>query len=469
MAVPAGFRVAPRPERLATALLAAVGAGVVAALTVRSPQLGCAAALVGMVVAAYAGRPAAGLLALWAVWLLVPGLRRALGLETGYVSSDPLSVAPLLATLAVGALALARVRLPRAPKLVLAAAAAGLVLGLPSGAGDPAAAVYALAAYGAGLAGLVLAWREARERPRETGLGRPRDTSLERALLVAAPLLALYGLYQYFVGLPAWDAAWLESVTFTSVGSPEEGRVRIFATLNSPGLLGVVLAIALLLLLGRRRLGPLTMALMALVGVALALTYVRSAWLGLLLGLVGLALASRGRALPRLVPFALALGLAWVALASAGGTSGAILERAGTFGDLGGDTSLQARQATPLELLPQIAGLPFGHGLGTAGEASRLSEDDGTLPASDNGYLALAYQLGLPGAVLVISAFVVPVLLVARAAVARRSPRLAALCAVLVAYLGLMAAGDQLYGLAGLVLWYVIGTALAEASSVEAA
>jgi len=460
MAAPAGFSLAPRPERLAIALLAAGGAALVAALTVRSPQLGCAVALVGMVVAAYAGRPATGLLALWAVWLLVPGIRRALGLETGYVSSDPLSVAPLAATLAVGALALVRARLGRGPKLVLAAAGGGLALGLPSGAADPAAALYALAAYGAGLAGLVIGWREARE----DGLA----ASLRRALLVAAPLLASYGLYQYFVGLPAWDAAWLQSVTFTSVGSPEEGRVRIFATLNSPGLLGVVLAVALLLLLGRRRLGPLALVAMALVGVGLALTYVRSAWLGLLLGLLGLALASRGRALPRLVPFALALALAWVALATAGGTSAALLERAGSFGDLGADTSLQARQATPLELLPELARLPFGHGLGTAGEASRLS-DSAALPASDNGYLALAYQLGLPGALLVTGAFVVPIVLVLRAAVTKRARALAAPAAVLVAFLGLMAAGDQLYGLAGVILWYLIGGATAEASSVGGA
>jgi putative inorganic carbon (HCO3(-)) transporter len=275
------------------------------------------------------------------------------------------------------------------------------------------------------------------------------------------PLLALYGLYQYFVTLPPWDAAWLESVDFSSVGSPEEGRVRIFATLNSPGLLGVVLAVAVLMTMGRRGVGPLAVATMALAGAALALTYVRSAWLGLVVGLVGLAIASRGRALPRLVPLALALALGWGVLSAGGGTSAAVLERAETLSSLGGDTSARARQATPTELLPELAGLPFGHGLGTAGEATRLSDGEG-LRASDNGYLALAYQLGIPGALLVMAAILLPVVLTVRGALSRRSPRLPALVGVLAAFLALLATGDQFYGLAGLLLWYVLGTALAD-------
>jgi putative inorganic carbon (HCO3(-)) transporter len=439
-------------------LAALLGAGAVAALTVRSPQLGCAAALIGAVLAAYAGRPAVGLLALWALWLLVPALRRMLGLETGYVSSDPLSVAPILATIGVGALALGSVRLTRRPRLVLALAGFGLALGLPAGAGAPAAALFGLVAYAAGLAGFVLGWAEARE-----GISA---RSLERALLVAAPALAGYGLYQYFVELPAWDVAWLESVPFSSVGSPEEERVRIFSTLNSPGLLGLVLAVALLVLVGRRRLGMLPVAAMALAAVGLALTYVRSAWLALVVGLVGLALASRGRALPRLLPLALALALAFGVLAVDGDTSDAVLERAGTLGELGSDTSAQARQATPLELLPEIAGLPFGHGLGTAGEASRLSDGEG-LRASDNGYLALAYQLGLPGALLVLSGLALPAAAAVRGALTQRSARLAVLVGVLAAYVVLLASGDQLYGLAGVVLWYVLGAALGEAEVVE--
>jgi hypothetical protein len=40
---------------------------------------------------------------MWIVWLVVPGIRRVLGLD-GYVEADPLSVAPFVLTLLVAAL-----------------------------------------------------------------------------------------------------------------------------------------------------------------------------------------------------------------------------------------------------------------------------------------------------------------------------------------------------------------------------
>ena len=37
---------------------------------------------------------------------------------------------------------------------------------------------------------------------------------------------------------------------FASIGSPQEGHIRIFSALNSPGTFGLVLAVALMLALG---------------------------------------------------------------------------------------------------------------------------------------------------------------------------------------------------------------------------
>jgi hypothetical protein len=248
---------------------------------VRSPQLGASAALVGLVVTAYVGHRPTGLMALW---LLAPGLRRVLGLETGYVGADPLAVAPFAATGLVAVLALLQLPLSRQAKVILTAAGVGLLLGVPAGIANPAAAAFAGFTYASALGALVIGWSEG---------GRPlRHWSLSRALAVGAPVLAVYALVQYFVALPAWDAFWLEQVDFGSVGAPEEGKVRVFSTLNAPGVLAAVLALGLLLGLVRRRVDPVSlalmalMALMALVTVALALTYVRSAWLALAAGIL---------------------------------------------------------------------------------------------------------------------------------------------------------------------------------------
>lgn len=434
-------------------LLAAVAALGTAILTVRSPQLGASVALVGLVITAYAGHRPAGLAALWALWLVAPGLRRVLGLETGYLGTDPLAVAPFAATGLVAALALLRFRLSRQVQVLLVAAGVGLLLGLPAGIGNPSAAVFAAVAYVSALSALVIGWSEG-DRPL-------RRWSLARALVVGAPLLALYALIQYFVGLPAWDEVWLEQVDFASVGAPEEGRVRAFSTLNAPGVLAIVLGLGLLLGLARRRVEPVWLALMALVALALALTYVRSVWLGLVVGLIALLMITRGRATPRLVALVAVLGVAGLGLSVSQGTLEAFTERVSTFGELGTDVSAGAREQTARALAPRILAAPLGHGLGSAGEATRLGGGGGLL-AVDNGYLSLAYQVGIPGAILVLAGLFVATWTTARSALRADPGRTAAtLTAGLVFFIVLLFFGDQLYGLPGAILWYLVGATLA--------
>src|SRR4051812_40899109 len=101
-------------------LLAALGGCVLGVCTVVSPQLGCAVALVAMVAVLYATSPSVGLLALWAVWLLTPGLRRVFGLLGPYQQNDPLSLAPFVATGAVACVHLTQTRLDPHTRRVLA-------------------------------------------------------------------------------------------------------------------------------------------------------------------------------------------------------------------------------------------------------------------------------------------------------------------------------------------------------------
>lgn len=452
--VPAARWASRRPGVHQARFVALAGAAVTATalLTLQSPQLGASAALLGLVAAAYIGHPPAGLGALWAVWFIAPGLRRVFGLEGGYVDADPLAVVPFAATAIVALLTILRKELPPRVRFVLVAAGLGLVFGIPSGLGQPSAAAFAAFAYGSALSAVVIGFSEGRRLPRRW--------SLTRAVAVGAPLLALYALYQYFVGPPSWDALWLERVNFVSVGAPEEGKIRVFSTLNAPGVLAPVLAVGLLLLLARRRVGVLSLASMALLTVVLVLTYVRSAWVALVAGLLVLLLVTRGRAGPQIIAFVVVLAIAGLTLAASGPTMDAFLERVGTFGALDDDVSANARQDTARDLLPELLAAPSGHGLGSAGEANRLGGEGLRIP--DNGYLSLAYQVGVPGALLVLSGLVLAAWRSARRAWRQPADHAAAaLTATFVLFFVLLAAGDVFYGLPGMILWYLTGAALA--------
>ena len=76
-----------------------------------------------------------------------------LGLISGPVGNDPLSLAPFLATGALAAIALVQVHVPTKIRIVLGLAAGGFALGLPIGfAVGPRSAVFALIAYGTAVA-----------------------------------------------------------------------------------------------------------------------------------------------------------------------------------------------------------------------------------------------------------------------------------------------------------------------------
>jgi hypothetical protein len=442
---------APQHRVVSFTLLGASAVAVTAVATLRSPQLGCTVALLLLVATAQAAQPAAGVTALVLTWLVAPGIRRVLGYEAGTPTQDPLSIAPFLATGVVALMTAWRFRIPRLITVLGAVVCAGMLFGLAGAAGHLSAAVYSLVAYLSAFGALLIGWRE--------GVLPLERWTLVRVLAVAAPLLALYALYQYFIAMPVWDQRWLDTVDFTSIGAPEAGKIRSFASVNSPGLLGTVLALSMVLYAGRR--GLLRWASVALVITAagLSVTYVRGAWLALAIAAVVFVLTSGRQAPRRLARIAVLMTVAVSALSATGGTYTAIVDRISTFGSLGSDQSARARQATPTQTLPELVGRPLGFGLGSAGEATRLAKTPG-LRAPDNGYLAMAYQLGLLGGLLVIGSLLTAMAIALRRLYARGDPDRALLSGVFVFFLISLLSGDGFYGFAGITLWYFIGAAL---------
>lgn len=433
----------------------ALGASVVLArVTMASAQLGCTLALLVLAVGCHLTSRRAGLAVMWGVWLLAPLLRRILGLETGYVGSDPLALAPFLVTLALTAVELRMGGLPAPLRRPLLLGGLGLLVALPAGLlFVPAAAAFALVAYGAGLSALVLGYRDSTARD---GAG-----SLLRVLAAGLPWVAGYAIYQYFA-LPDWDRVWLQTTNFVTAGSPEADHVRVWGTLNSPGTFSMTLGMGLIGALGARGFGPLRALSCAVLLGALTLTYVRSAWVALAAAGIVLLVASRGRLGPRL---AVALAFAFLgipALAAGSPTGTAIGQRFGTLGQLGSDTSARERRQTTLAVIPESLARPLGAGLGSAGESSRLSQ-----PASfrntDNSYLSMLYQLGPFGFALLAAAAGVGLRRAWRVARRLRSTPLALTLLGIAAFsLVGMLTGDLLFGVTGVAFWYVLGLAIRE-------
>ena len=423
------------------------------ALTV-SIQAACALVLVISVVALYEHDRRLGIGAMFALWLIAPLLRRVLGLMTGPVGSDPLSLAPFVAVTAIAALEFVRVHIPGRIRAIILLAAGGFALGLPVGFTiGPRAAVFAFGAYLAGVSAAVLGFSE-----------RPllRDSILRRALLYGLPLVGVYAIAQRYLPLTPWDEHWLATTDINSIGNRPGDKVRVFGTVNSPGTLGALLGLSMLcyLTIKQHRMWAITGA--GILAVALSLTSVRSAWYALVAAALAHVIASRGHS-ARLVFGAAAITVAAaLALSPVSPEARDTVNRFETITDLNRDRSATDRQTTFRNLFPKAVRAPLGHGLGSAGESTKLGGDT-ALRAPDNGYLSLLYQVGPVGFTLVMIALVA-ILMAAWTGARDPTPgqdlRLL-LFAMLVYILVLMTSGDAFYSVVGAILWFIGGQVLA--------
>jgi hypothetical protein len=106
------------------------------------------------------------------------------------------------------------------------------------------------------------------------------------ALLVAAPMMAVYGVLQFASPFP-WDAEWVINVRqlgFDSIGVPEPFGLRVFGPMHSPGALATYLMVGIMLSVGQRALPSwLSVAVCTL---CLALCMYRTLWAATCLGLL---------------------------------------------------------------------------------------------------------------------------------------------------------------------------------------
>lgn len=352
---------------LVVAIVAGVGAGLVA-LAVAAP--------VGLALVA---RPQRGLLALVA---LTPfhGLLVLLPLPpVAAYWKEALLLATLAATFLAPRAARGRPgrRLPRwAPGLVgfvgLGIASSSLVGGLQALVGLKIT-FFAILAF-------VAVWRcplDARDRDR-----------LVSVLMAVGLLTAVYGLAQQAIGpgrLNAVGYPYDETIRFAG------GFMRSFSTFIQPFGFGfflmvvVLVAVPVILEDPRRPRNQAFLVALPVLGVAVLSTIVRGAWLGLIVGVVYLAV-HRYRLLLLLVPVAMVAVLFLPAEAAAPAFSG---------------SSTEERADGWRENLPVVVDRPLGTGIGGTGSAAlataRISGGARQTYQTDNYYFKVVLELGLVG------------------------------------------------------------------------
>jgi putative inorganic carbon (hco3(-)) transporter len=419
-----------------------------------SIQATCAVVLVVLVIALYQNDRSWGIVAMFLLWFAAPLLRRIFALLTGPIENDPLSLAPFLATAAIAAIELARVHVPSGVRRVLLLAAAGFAIGLPAGLlAGPRAAIYAFVAYLAAVAGAVLGFSER---------GSLRDSNLRRVLLVAIPVIAAYAIAQHYLPFPIWDRAWLDETEFSSIGDvTRQEEIRAFSSLNSPGALAPLLGLTLLCYMTVFRHRAISAAAAALTLVALSVTFVRSAWVSLIVAGLAHVIASRGRSARLVLGVAVVAVAAGLALSPVSNTARDVSNRFTSLVNPEADVSATERATSFSQLMPIAIEAPLGHGLGTAGEPTKISGQS-DLRAPDNGYLSLMYQVGPIGFLLVLAALAFSLRAAwngARDTAPGQDLRLL-LFAILVYMLVQLTSGDSFYGSHGVIVWFVCGQVL---------
>lgn len=217
--------------------------------------------------------------------------------------------------------------------------------------------------------------------------------SIQRALLGGTLIAGLYGILQYFA-IPPWDAAWMRTVDMVTIGKPEPMEVRVFSTMNSPQILAAFLMVGVLL---AYRMVSRWKYLILLAGItSLALSFARSAWVGLIAGFIVYTYRASFKERMRSLTATVGCAVFVFAAMSIPQVSEALSSRFTTFTDLKHDESALDRQETYDQVIDMLRRSPAGIGLGV---------DQGMGDAeNDSSIVAALLSLGLPGSLVFASA-----------------------------------------------------------------
>lgn len=321
------------------------------------------------------------------LWIFTPFIRRITDFHTQYHSSSLVMLAPFVVSIiCMQRFIKGRGSFKGGVSIAYAAYAITVTTAFLLGAVQNGFAT-ALFSYLTWICPIVLGIYIITKRDDIEGIASAIFSSLSIGVLVSGA----YGVIQFFI-LPSWDKAWIANSGMTSLGGGGIGNLRIFSTMNSPGVYALMLSAGLIATLSAAgRLKPV----IASVGVAaFALTLVRSAWGGFLIAyLIVLVTAP----IKKKIAYALMLfivPLLCIPFLTLEPIASQVSSRVASISNLETDNSFQSRQRLFEEDLGKSLSTVVGSGLGSTGVATKLGSTGNTV-SYDNGILDLFNTFGL--------------------------------------------------------------------------
>jgi hypothetical protein len=270
-------------------------------------------------------------------------------------------------------------------------------------------------------------------------------------------LLGSYGVWQ-FVNPPVWDRLWMQGVDQGPFGLPEPFLVRVFSTMNSAGPFSCWIMVLLIISFG---FASWLMPVARFSGLlALAFTSVRTAWGGLAVAMLILAVSSGRRVLRYAIVAAVGALVVVAVVAVVPQINDVVTQRFATFDDLQQDGSLLQREEEASRMQTLISENPLGVGIGALGRGTIAAGDGQILfeGAIDDGILEIFGSLGWLGGLLYCAA-----LIGAAVRCARSGPQFAfqqKVCfAAGVACLAALPLTNIVTGVTGTLMWMMFGVA----------
>jgi O-antigen ligase len=269
--------------------------------------------------------------------------------------------------------------------------------------------------------------------------------------------------------VPPWDGFWMLTCKpiMGSIGHPQPMNLRPWSTLNAPGPCAAFLAVSLApMMMEKRWRGPFGWLGVGLIASALAITFVRTSYIELILMIIVYISLSTGIGV-----MVILAALIVITPHLPGGDK--VASRFQSMGDLGNDPSVKARTEFSGEAAGRVAGSPLGSGLGTIGESTKLNSggkfgsDDVVF---DNGYLGVSLTYGIIGCILLYGGLLVIALYAWKTQRQLQDPY-SRLCLAGIAGLAFaQTSGNAVVLVTGVMFWMVLGAGFATYSAqVQAA
>ncbi|MGF6758815.1 hypothetical protein [Paraburkholderia sp. GAS42] len=276
---------------------------------------------------------------------------------------------------------------------------------------------------------------------------------LLNTFIFGAILMGVYGIYQ-FISPPPWDVFWHVASGMTSEGEPVPFGLRISSTMNSSGPFANTALVCILMALAGK--GKLRVAA-SIALPALMFTSVRSAWGGLLLGLIYPVMMLDGRSRMRLIAGIVACVVICLPVTMIDEVSKNFGSRLGTVQNLGEDNSYQVRAAMYSSFMTRALTDISGQGFGTTGTASKLADNGSEVIAVlDSGLMEVPYTMGWPGTLLYVAGIATLITRAFAASRARPHDRFAVSgVGIAVAIVAMMIFSNTLAGMTG--MFFFIG------------